>query len=200
MRGVAAALGGCMPWQHVMVANRRNKTIRDMALSMGAIVVVVLLFVGINGGFSLSFGKPTGGTAASADVEGGFKTATRATGFPVIVPHGVPGSWHGSSFSIAGPPGTPEAPPTVRGGWLTPSGSYITLIESSGSPLTVLTAELGTSGAGSATVTAGGATWTVSPGVRSETAWSRTANGVTLLITGSAAPADFGVLAGAVAA
>lgn len=170
-----------------------------MTLSIGAIVVVVLLFVAINGGFSFSLGEPTGGTAASADVQGGFGTASRQAGFAVVVPTGLPANWHGNSFSITPAPGTDEAPPTVRGGWLTPGGAFITLIQSSGKPAAVLAAELGRTAASTGTVDAGGTTWSVRPGVRQETAWSRTSGGVTLLITGNASPADFTTLARAVA-
>ncbi|MET3806702.1 hypothetical protein ABIB25_003722 [Nakamurella sp. UYEF19] len=183
------------------MADRRNKTVRDMTISMGVIVVGVLILGILNGGFSFSPGKASGGIAATADVQGRFGTAGRTAGFAVIVPKGVPAAWKGSSFSITDPPGTKEAPPTVRAGWLTPDGSYITLIESSGPVAAVLGAEIGqTSGAVSGTVTAGGASWTVSPGVRQETAWTRTAGAVTLLITGNATVADFTTLAGTIVA
>ncbi len=167
---------------------------------MGVIVVVVLFIAVFNGGFSFSPGRPTGGTAATADVHGGFETAGRVVGFSVVVPATIPADWHGSSFSMTQPPGTPEAPPTVRGGWLVPNGAYITLIESSGEPTAVLQAETGqTSGATTGTVVVGGASWTVGPGARNESAWWRTATGITLLITGSASPAEFTTLAESVA-
>src|ERR1700712_3742799 len=108
-----------------------------MSISMGVIVVAVLFIAVFNGGFSLSPGRPTGGTAATADVQGGFETAGRVTGFAVVVPKGVPATWHGSSFSITAAPGSADAPPTARGGWLVPSGAYISLIESSGEPSAV---------------------------------------------------------------
>ncbi len=166
---------------------------------MGVVVVGVLFIAIFNGGFSLSPGRPSGGTAATADVQGGFATAGRVTGFAIVVPKGVPAAWHASSFSVTAAPGTAEAPPTARGGWLVPSGAYVTLIESSGEPPVVLKAELGqTSGGTTGSVTAGGANWTVGPGVRDETAWWRSQNGVTLLITGNASPAEFATLAGTV--
>ncbi len=167
---------------------------------MGVIVVAVLILAIFNGGFSFSPGGPTGGTAATADVQGGFETAGRIAGFTVVVPKGLPADWHGSSFSVTKPPGTPEAPPTARGGWLVPSGAYVTLIESAGDPATVLAAETGqTGGVTTGTVVAGGASWTVGPGVRDETAWWRTRAGITLLITGSASTAEFTTLARSIA-
>lgn len=168
---------------------------------MGVVVVAVLLFVGLDGGFSFSPGKPTGGQIVATNVVNDFSTAGRTSGFPVTVPKGLPATWQGSSFSITEPPGTPTAPPTVRGGWQTPSGSYITLIESSGGPSAVLAAELdGADTSTTGSVTAGGARWTISPGVRQEVAWSRVDASITFLITGNATPAEFQQLAVAVAA
>jgi len=180
------------------VADRRNKTIRDMTLSMGVIVVAVLLLVGFDGGFSVSPGKPSGGTAPRANVLGGFAGSNDQTGFTALRPVGLPASWQGSSFSFTAAPGTPQAPPAVRGGWQTPSGSYLTLIESSGAFATVLKVELGqTYGSAGGSVTVGAATWAISPGVRTEVAWSRTVDGLTLLITGSAPESEFKILAAA---
>lgn len=182
------------------VADRKNKTIRDMGISMGVIVAIALVFSLLNGGFSFSPGKASGGDSQTADVQGGFANAGRTTEFPVVVPKGVPASWHASSFSMTPAPGTTAAPPTARGGWLTETGSYITLIQSSGAVAAVLTAEIGVAaGRTTGSVTAGGAQWATGPGVRQEVAWSRTANGVTLVITGNAVPADFQKLAAAVA-
>lgn len=182
------------------VADRRNKTIRDMGISMGVIVALALVFSLLNGGFSFSPGKASGGNSQTADVQGGFATAGRVTGFTVVAPKGVPASWHGSSFSLTPAPGTADAPPTARGGWLTETGSYITLIESSGAAPAVLTAEIGAAATRTTgSVTAGGAQWATGPGVRQEVAWSRTAGGVTFVITGSATPGDFQQLATAVA-
>lgn len=167
---------------------------------MVVIVVGVLVLVAFQGGFSFSPGKPSGGTAPTTDVQAGFSTAGRLADFVVVQPKGLPASWHGSSFSITSAPGTPVAPPTVRGGWQTPTGTYLTLIESSGGLIAVLGAEIGqTDGSMTGSVTAGGAQWGISPGVRHELAWSRTAKGVTLIITGNATVAEFTQLAVALA-
>ena len=167
---------------------------------MGVIVLIALVFSLLNGGFSFSPGKASGGTSPTADVQGGFTTAGRSTAFAVVVPKGLPATWHGSSFSLTAAPGTAEAPPTARGGWLTETGAYITLIESSGTPAAVLRAEIGADAVRTTrSVTAGGAQWAVGPGVRQEIAWSREAAGVTFVITGNAGPDDFQKLAAAVA-
>jgi hypothetical protein len=181
------------------VADRRNKTIRDMSITMGVILIAVLLIAIYNGGFSFSPGMATGGTAPTADVQAGFQTAGRVTGFPAVVPKAIPADWHPNSVSVSA--GSAQAPPTVRGGWLVRGGAYITLIESSGDPAELLPIELGPQSADVAigSVTAGGANWTVSQGVRDEQAWWRTEGGVTFVITGDATPAEFSTLAAAVA-
>jgi hypothetical protein len=182
------------------VAQRKNKTLRDMAISMGVIVALALVFSLLNGGFSFSPGKASGGNSQTADVQGSFATADRTTGFRVVPPKGVPAAWHGSSFSMTPAPGTATAPPTARGGWLTETGSYITLIESSGAAPAVLTAEIGAAAVRTTgSVIAGGTQWATGPGVRQEIAWSRVADGVTFVITGNAGPDDFQKLATAVA-
>lgn len=165
---------------------------------MIVIVVGVLVLVAFQGGFSFSPGRPSGGNTPTSDVRGGFSTAGRETDFAVVEPKGLPATWHGSSFSITPAPGTPIAPPSVRGGWQTPKGSYLTLIESSGGLIAVLGAEIGQSdGSMTGSVTVSGVQWGISPGVRDEVVWSRTTKGVTSLITGNATVAEFTQLAGA---
>ncbi|MTD12860.1 DUF4245 family protein [Nakamurella sp. YIM 132087] len=182
------------------MADRRNKTMRDMALSMGAIVVVVLLFVGMYGGFSFSPGRPSddGAVAPTADVALGFSTAQRVVGFDPLTPVDLPADWHPNSFTTT-PVGSPDGPPTVRAGWLTPDGAFITLIQSTGSVAEVQSAELGAIAPVSGQIDAGGATWQVTTGRRDEMAWIRTAGGLTLLVTGSAPATDLQTLADSIA-
>ncbi len=179
------------------MADRRNKNGRDMAITMGAIVVAVLVVVGIYGGFTFSPGRPTEGPAPTADVTGGFAGVGSALGFPVVVPQGLPGDWKPTSFV---PPDKPGLRSAVRGGWLTPSGAFVTLIEAPGPREDVQKAELGQADPPTGQVEAGGASWSVVSGNRNEMAWIRpAAGGGFLLITGSALATDFQTLAAAVA-
>ena len=165
-------------------------------LALLAVVVVAVFY----GGFKLSVGRAGGGSAPTADVVGGFTQVGNSLGFAVAVPAGIPSDWHPNSFSVteksAGGP-----PAAARGGWLTPDGNFVTLVQSAGAPADVQQAELGSSGAATGTVNAGGNDWTVVPGRRSEAAWIRpSADGqFRYLITGNASAADFQVLAAAVA-
>ena len=167
---------------------------------MGVLGVLALVVVAVYyGGLKLSLGRAGNGAVPTADVVGGFEDVGDTLGFSAVVPHAIPADWHANSFSVTAtsPGGLPAA---ARGGWLTPAGSFVTLVESSGAQVDVQQAELGSSGAATGTVNAGGADWTVVPGRRSETAWIRaSADGrFRFLITGNASDADFHTLAAAV--
>jgi hypothetical protein len=177
------------------VAERRPKTLRDMALSMGLLAVVALVVVGLYGMVGFSPGRPAEGEAPTADVVGGFERAAPLVGFEVVYPVGVPASWHPNSFSFTEPSTKPDAPAAVRGGWLTPEGRFITLIESTGETTDVLRIELGAAAPSAGTQDVSGTMWTVTSGRRSEAAWFRIDGGVTFLITGSASAEDFATLA-----
>lgn len=180
--------------------SKRNKTMRDMTLSMGLLVVVVLLFVGINGGFTFSPGTPTDtGPVPSADATGQFAKASRLLPFTPIVPQGIPEDWRPNSAAQTDPDSTPAGTPlTVRAGWLIPDGKFIGLIASNADPSALLASEFTNVGADAGEVDVDGVSWTVSTGVRSEAAWFRTAGGVTYLITGSAEESAFRTLAASV--
>ncbi len=170
-----------------------------MALSMGLIAVVTFVLVGMYGGVSFSPGGPSDGQVVTADVAGGLEKAPPLVGFPVVIPSDLPADWTPNSFSFTEKPGSPAQPPAARAGWLTDAGRFITLVQSSGTATDVLIAEIGAAGPPKGTETVSGAEWTVTTGRRTEQAWFRTVDGITYLITGSASPEDFRVLAGAAA-
>jgi hypothetical protein len=126
----------------------------------------------------------------------GFADAPRVVKFPVVVPTGVPSEWQPNSFSQTA--SASSVPAAVRGGWLLPDGSFITLIESQGTVQQVLDAEIGSSGVVTGSLQVDGAEWTISPGRREEQAWTKQSAGVTFLITGSADRAAFQALAASV--
>ncbi len=163
-----------------------------------SVVLVVVAFIALYGSRVIfaPVGSPATGEVPTADVVGGFRHAQRSLDFPVTVPAEVPAGWHPNSFSVSDPerngPGTVAS---VRGGWVTPAGAFIMLVESAGDPNQVLQSEIGSVGTSRGTSHAGGATWTVTTGVRSEAAWIRSSGRTTFLITGSASEADFVALA-----
>ena len=171
-----------------------------MALSAGLIAVITLVLVGMYGGVSFSPAGPTDGQVIATDVTGGLQKAQPLVGFPVVIPTGLPAGWTPNSFSFTARPGSTAQPPAARAGWLTSEGRFVTLVQSGGAVADVLTAELGAVAPPRGTVQAGGQEWTVTTGRRSEQAWVRTAADVTYLITGSASPDDFRILAAQVRA
>lgn len=166
---------------------------------MVLIAVVGLVLYGMYGMISFSPGGATDGQTPTADVTGGFERAEPLVGFPVVIPADLPATWTANSFSFVDKStASTQKPATVRGGWLTEQGKFVTLIESNGAVTDVLNAELGAAGSATGTQTVGTVEWTVTTGRRGEAAWFRTAADVTYLITGSAAPDDFETLAKAV--
>ena len=170
-----------------------------MAISLGLLVVVTLVLVGMYGGVTFSPGGPSEGPTLTADVTGGLSRATPLVGFPVVVPANLPADWTPTSFSVAEKPGSASRPPAVRAGWLTDQGRFITVVQSSGAVTDVLGAELGVAAPPTGYEQVGGTQWTVTTGRRGEAAWVRTVGDVTFVITGSAALDAFRVLAQAVA-
>lgn len=184
-------------WHHGVVVDRRNLTMRDMAVAIGVLVVSLVAVVGAMG--LLSFGNDTdSGEAPTADVIGGFDRAAAALKLPLAVPHDLPASWHGNSFSQVEPFTSGGTRTVVRGGWLTDTGAFITLIQSPETPADLVGNEIKQGTTSTATVEAGAAEWAIYPGQRTESAWVRTRDGVSLLITGSATEADFQTLAAAI--
>jgi hypothetical protein len=172
------------------VAERRQKTLRDMAISMGLIAVVALVLYGMYGGVTFSPGAASDGVAPTADVTGSLNRAAPLVGFPVVVPAELPAGWNPNSFSFVEKSAASAAQPAVvRAGWLTDEGRFISLAQSDGAVADVLVAEQ-----------VGGALWTTTSGRRGESAWVRTVGDVTFLITGSASPGAFTALATAAAA
>lgn len=180
-----------------------------MTMSVVLVVVALIALYGNNVSFAPG-GQASEGPAPTADVIGGFTHASATMDFAVTVPEGVPESWHPNSLSVSDPDivnegiaqvGTLRA---VRGGWITSQDAFIQLVEAAGDAAQTLRSEFGEPRAISTTVEAGGATWDVTTGVRSEVAWIRSVEGAdgltTLLITGNAAESDFRTLAEAVSA
>ncbi|RIJ69800.1 DUF4245 domain-containing protein [Nakamurella silvestris] len=181
------------------MADRRNMTTRDMVVCMAVLVGALLFVVGAYGGFSFAPGGAKDAPPPATDVTTGFTRAGPALNIPVVVPKRIPSDWEANSFLLKTPENYgKDVVPLVRGGWLTGSGNYITVIQSGASPADVLGQEIGNGLNSTVSITEAGVNWEVYPGVRNEVAWVRQANGVTFVITGSAAEPDFVALAVAV--
>ncbi len=169
-------------------------------MTMAVVLVVVGLIALYGSQVTFSPGHPTEGPVPTADVHHGFEHAQSTMDFPIVVPRGVPEAWHPNSFTVSDPsidgPGTVA---TVRGGWVTPDDTFVMLVESAGDPDQLLNAEFGSARSSHGTVDAGGTTWQVTTGQRTELAWFRHTGATTFLITGDASEADFVTVAESVA-
>jgi hypothetical protein len=172
-----------------------------MVLTMSVVALVVILIALYGSHLSLGGLTPKTGPIPTADVTGTFTNAKDVlTSFPITVPRDIPAEWHPNSASITNPEVDGlSAVPAVRGGWILPDGSFITLVESAGSVPQVLVAEVGAAGPDNGSVRAGGVSWTETTGVRAEVAWVRADARTTYLITGNAGPDAFATVAASIA-
>jgi len=180
----------------------RNKTVRDMVITTVVLIVAVLGFVAIYGDVAFAPGGSTDDAATpTADVIGGFERADRLVGFSPAVPSELPAGYHPSSFAVTDPAKLAAGDlQTVQGGWLTPDGTFVTLIQSKGDLAQVLSAQFGEVGPPTGEIEAGGRTWFVTTGLRDEMAWYRDAgDGVVQVITGSADGSAFQAVAESIA-
>lgn len=182
-----------------------------MVITLAVVLVVVALIALYGSRVSFVPGaQPSEGPAPTVDAVGGFTNAKATMDFPITVPTGLPKTWHANSFSVSDPSVSNDGVAQVgtlraaRGGWLTPDGRFIELVESAGDVDQVLGNEFGAARPITGSVQAGGATWQVTTGVRTEAAWVRSIGVApditTLLITGNAAEQDFRTVAAAVSA
>lgn len=170
-----------------------------MLLSMIVLAVIVLVLLGIRGGFSVSPGKPSvdSGAVPTVNASEKLRSAAGQLRFPVRVPD-VPTSWRANSADVL-PIGDASA---ARAGWITDGDGYLRLVQSN-APTAALVENAAESKAApgqEGKQTVDGVTWTVYPAVRNEHSWVADLSGVRVLITGNAPTDQFKTLAHAVRA
>ncbi|WP_139190699.1 DUF4245 domain-containing protein [Actinokineospora iranica] len=175
-------------------AGRANHTLRDMVLSLLALLLILAPLVVFSRGCSFSPGPPDAdpATAPTVDVAEHLGRAAASVDFPLRAPT-VPDTWRANSSS------TSRVRPVsvvVRAGWLTPD-RFIQLSQSSAALEDLLPVETGQAAPAIGTMDVDGTVWTEFSGRRAEKAWAADLGGTTTLITGSATPDEFRVLASA---
>lgn len=177
--------------------NRFRNGLRDMALSMVVLGVIVLAFAALTRGCAFSPGGPSdnGVSAPPVDVSAELRAAAGQVRFPLRQP-GVPAGWRASSASVD-PLGANGADHAVRIGWVTAGGRYVQLSQSDANPADLAGLAAGTTVAPTGSTVVAGTTWTTYPGVRSELAWVADLGPVRMLVTGNADDAEFRALASA---
>jgi hypothetical protein len=165
-------------------------------------LLILLPLIGIFAllGRSCSF-SPFGPTveqssAPSVDAGGTLRAFADRAPFPVREPV-LPPDWRATSVDQRLAPGGARA---VRVGWLTGSGHYLRLVQTNAEEGALVSAESLGLPTAAAPLSVAGVEWVRYTGGNGEPAWTRRADGVQWLITGSGVDAEFRALATAVAA
>ncbi|GAC58885.1 hypothetical protein GOHSU_57_00020 [Gordonia hirsuta DSM 44140 = NBRC 16056] len=128
---------------------------RDMVWSLIPLLLICVVIAGIAGSCSWGFGNEAAKQAIpSFDSRNAFRADARTLPFPIREP-ALPGDWQSNSgfTSVVG------GSQTSNVGWITPSGTYVQLTQTT-APEAELVPEIGGAGvAGTGTVDAGGQTW-----------------------------------------
>jgi hypothetical protein len=170
-----------------------------MALSLAALLLILLAVLGFSRGCSFSPGGPTIDTSSAPTVDVHSVLPGIATGmdFPVREPK-LPAGWHANSADTVSIGQGDQARPVVRVGWLTPGGGFLRLSQTQGAARELIASETddpNSEPAATGTIDVAGVNWTIYPARRSETSWLAEVGGVRLLISGNARDADFRTLA-----
>lgn len=158
------------------VAQRLGRRPRDMAISIGLLLVVVFSLFGL-------YRCLGGDDAVTVDPDSVYEEARDAGDFPVLTPKGLSGDWKAVSADYQ--PNSGGA--TLRVGWRSPAGGGIQLIESDMVPASLVSRELGADAAptGNA-VDEGGRQWQVYSARNGETAYVFQEPERTVIVTGKA--------------
>lgn len=121
-----------MPWaRHAILANVADEKPRilqggkDMVLSVGVVVLVMVLMVGFTGMCSWNPGAPKQGPVQEVDAETFTSMEARTMNFPVRMPE-APEGWVTNSARRSFIASTPA----VTIGWVTVDGGYLQLTQS----------------------------------------------------------------------
>jgi hypothetical protein len=168
------------------VAARLGRRPRDMAISVGLLLVVVFSLFGL-------YRCLGGDDAATVDAGPVYEEARGAGKFPVAEPSGLSSDWHSVSAVY-----TPQAAGDVlRVGWRSPKDGTLQLIESNLSPDTLVTKELGSDARLTGTTEEiNGKQWQVYDARKGERAYVLLEPGRTIIVVGKAGEAELKEFAG----
>lgn len=174
---------------------RSALTIRHMIAAVGVLLLVVLVFGFLSSGAGFTPGGPVADPSRirTFDAPAQLTALARSVSFPVRVPATPPG-WRATSTGTD----VVDGRRAVRVGYLTAAGEYVQLQQSDASEQALLAAVAGNRpvpGQGAQDV--GGRHWVVYAARPAEPVWIADAAQARLLISGSAADADFATLAAA---
>jgi hypothetical protein len=171
---------------------RARQTLRDMALSLGLMAVVIagLLFIGPARALVLP-GAHRMAAVDYADVAKGFGTVTHHA---AVVPVRLPASWRANAARLTRATGAIGT--CLHIGWATPGSLFAGLDECDGAPDRLVHSVLGSRGAAvRGTRGIGGSEWQTRVSQRGEQAVTRSFGAVFVVVTGSATDAQLSLLA-----
>jgi hypothetical protein len=204
--GSTQAAPGAEPARGGRPAGRSGHGLRDMVISMAVLVVAILGLAAITHSFTFSPGGPStsGATVPSVDPSQQYQLAVGQVHFPLRQPK-LPAGWQANSADldqVAGANTIGNQPNDVRVGWITPTGHYLALAESSAAAADLARQEAGLPADTQMTVEGqvqvGTHQWVIYSGTRSEQSWVLDLGSVRLLVTGNGSQAEFVTMAEAV--
>ncbi|TFV52479.1 DUF4245 domain-containing protein [Blastococcus sp. TF02A-35] len=187
-----AAPGEVPPPAPTAVERANRMSAANMLRSLLPLVVICLLIVGWQ-----AFRTETGDPVREVDPTTAVRVAQAEAGYTLLVPTGLDEGYRPTSARSDAGRGGAGAPVTLEIGYVTPSGRFAGFVVSDSPTAEPVAAVLG-GATGEGQVDLGGEEWTRSTTVEGETALSRVADGVTVLVTGSAPDEELETVAGSV--
>ena len=178
------------PSSAVERANRMSAA--NMLRSLLPLVAICLAIVAW-----VSFQRDTGDPVREVDPTGTLRLADDRASYDLLVPTDLPEGYRPTSARTDAGGADAGDPVTLEIGYLTPSAEYAGFVVSDDARADAVDAVLG-GAQEQGTADLGGQAWTRGTTERGETVLSRTADGVTVLVTGSAPDAELETVAGSV--
>jgi len=171
---------------------RLTSGVPQFALAVGAcFLLVVLVAVLSPGNGILSFGKPKE-TLPSADAGQGAAALRLTAPYTSYAPQGLPSTWRPTSSRLDS---DPKKPITWHLGYVTPAGEYAALEESNQKPASDFVEQITQATRSQGTRQVGTTSWAIYDHAGQDRSLVRQADGVTLVVTGTATYDELAVLA-----
>ncbi len=169
-----------------------------MARSMGLVLGFVLLFLVIGPSRELIFPTGSHGTRVKVvDAAGQISAAREVAAYPVAAPRGLPARWRPTSARITVAPDAAGSSATLHLGYVTPRERYLALEQ--GDAAGFVPRALGKGASPLPAVQVADHPWQQWRTAAGELALTRTAEGRSIVVTGSAGLAELVAFAGSLA-
>jgi hypothetical protein len=184
-------------------AARLRWGVKEMSVAVGVLVVVIVGLALITNTISFNPGGPStdapiGGPVIDENQQ--FQLGAGQLRFPLHQPK-LPSGWHPNSADLdqVGPTVTNGQPNSLRIGFITSAGRYVSIAESSAAVIDLAREAAGTGSdapmSPKGTVDVAGKTWTIYQGTRDEVSWGVDLGAVRMLISGNGDQAEFTTMA-----